>query len=102
MPGQGLHSLMPRPVRQNLSPYIKCRLIARAAWRASRSRGDEAPECRIWKANEVSMLRKYVLPTSLLACAMALAAYVADAQDVKAPASSPSQQGTRPSADGTG
>src|SRR5437588_113443 len=42
MPGQGLHSLMPRPVRQNLSPYIKCRLIARAAWRASRSRGDEA------------------------------------------------------------
>ena len=60
------------------------------------------PECRIWKANEVSMLRKYVLPISLLACAMALAAYVADAQDVKAPASSLSQQGTRPSADGTG
>jgi len=39
---------------------------------------------------------------SLLACAMALAAYVADAQDVKASASSPSQQGTRANADGTG
>src|SRR5256714_11096841 len=60
------------------------------------------PECRIWKANEVSMLRKYVLHIRLLACAIAGAAYVADAQDVKAPASSPSQQGTRPSADGTG
>ena len=60
------------------------------------------PECRIWKASEVSMLRKYVLPIGLVASTMALAAYVADAQDVKAPASSPSQQGTRPSADGIG
>ena len=48
------------------------------------------------------MLRKYVLPIGLVASTMALAAYVADAQDVKAPASSPSQQGTRPSADGIG
>src|SRR5207302_10506576 len=38
----------------------------------------------------------------LVASTMAVAAYVADAQDVKAPASSPSPQGTRPSADGIG
>jgi len=48
------------------------------------------------------MLRKYVLPISLLACAMAGAASVAEPQDGKAPASSPSQQGTHASADGTG
>src|SRR5947199_1020244 len=48
------------------------------------------------------MLRKYVLPISLLACAMAGAASVAEPQDGKAPASSPSQQATHASADGTG
>jgi len=48
------------------------------------------------------MIRKYVLPIGLVASTMALAAYVATAQDVKTPALSPSQQGARPSADGTG
>ena len=60
------------------------------------------PECGIWKEIEVSMLRKYVLPIGLVASAMALAAYVADAQDVKAPAPSPSPQAARPSTDGAG
>jgi len=48
------------------------------------------------------MLRKYVLPIGLVASAMALAAYVADAQDVKAPAPSASPQAARPSTDGAG
>jgi polysaccharide biosynthesis/export protein len=48
------------------------------------------------------MIRKYVLPIGLVASTMALAAHVAKAQDVKTPAPSPSQQGARPSADGTG
>ena len=48
------------------------------------------------------MIRKYVLSIGLVASGMGLAGLIAYAQDVKTPASSPSQQGTRPSSDGTG
>src|SRR5690348_3319554 len=62
----------------------------------------KSPECGIWKASEVSMLRKYVLSIGLVASAMALGAYAEGAQDVKAPGLSPSPQAARPSADGAG
>jgi len=54
------------------------------------------------QASEVSMLGKYVLRIGFVVSAMALAGWAADAQDVKAPAPSPSQQGTRANTDGAG
>src|SRR5439155_21917310 len=99
MPGQGLHSLITHPIRQNLSPYIKCRLLDGTPGLADVRGAMTPPECRIWKAIEVSMLRTDVLSMVLVASAMSLAAEVAYAQDGKAPAPSASPQAARPRAD---
>jgi len=62
----------------------------------------KSSEYGTWQASEVSMLLKYALRIGFVVSAMALAAWAADAQDVKAPAPSPSQQATRANADGAG
>jgi len=62
----------------------------------------KSSEYGIWQASEVSMLLNYALRIGFVVSAMALAAWAAVAQDVKAPAPSPSQQATRANTDGVG